>query len=91
MAICVYCALSANNLEEGIITAVNITGDSDSTGAITGNLLGAMAGASEIPPRWLAQLELRDVIETVAQDLILLPLAHLQEGKEQYLRRYPPG
>jgi ADP-ribosyl-[dinitrogen reductase] hydrolase len=90
LAISLYCALSANNLEEGIVTAVNITGDSDSTGAITGNLLGAMAGASVIPTRWLAQLELRDVIETIAQDLILLPLANLQEIRENYLLRYPP-
>ena len=91
LAISVYCALSASSLEEGIISAVNITGDSDSTGAITGNLLGAMAGATVIPQRWLAQLELRDVIETVAQDLILLPLADLQQDGGEYLRRYPPG
>lgn len=89
LAISVYCALTASNLEEGIVTAVNITGDSDSTGAIAGNLLGAMAGAAVIPQRWLAQLELRDVIETVAQDLILLPLANLQQAGDEYLRRYP--
>lgn len=91
LAISIYCALAAKNLEEGVVTAVNITGDSDSTGAITGNLLGAMAGASAIPARWLAQLELRDVIETMAQDLILLPLADLQQVRENYLLRYPPG
>lgn len=88
LAISVYCALTASSLEEGIVTAVNITGDSDSTGAITGNLLGAMAGATVIPQRWLAQLELRGVIATMAQDLILLPLA---EAGDEYLRRYPPG
>lgn len=91
LAISVYCALMAGNLEEGIITAVNITGDSDSTGAITGNLLGAIYGASVVPSRWLEQLELRDVIETVAQDLILLPLADVRNAEwKEYLRRYPP-
>jgi ADP-ribosylglycohydrolase len=91
LAISVYCALMAINLEEGIVTAVNITGDSDSTGAITGNLLGAMHGAGLIPLRWLDQLELRDVIETVAQDLIVLPLADLQNiGGAEYLLQYPP-
>ena len=89
LAISLYCALTASNLEEGIVTAVNITGDSDSTGAITGNLLGAMAGAAVIPQRWLVQLELHDVIEAVAQDLILLPLADMQHGGADYLRRYP--
>ena len=49
--------------------AVNITGDSDSTGAITGNLMGAMNGLHEIPKRWLEPLELREVITTLAEDL----------------------
>jgi ADP-ribosylglycohydrolase len=89
LAISAYCALTASNLEEGIVTAVNITGDSDSTGAIAGNLLGAMVGAAAIPQRWLSQLELHDVIATVAQDLIMLPLADLQHGGFDYLRRYP--
>lgn len=91
LAISIYCALMASSLEEGIITAVNITGDSDSTGAITGNLLGALYGASVVPSRWLDQLELRGIIEDVARDLILLPLADLQgSAGVDYLRRYPP-
>jgi transposase-like protein len=44
LAISVYCALVARDLEHGIIMAVNHDGDSDSTGAIAGNLLGAMHG-----------------------------------------------
>ena len=88
LAISIYCALTAKNLEEGIVTAVNITGDSDSTGAITGNILGAMAGVAAIPSRWLAQLELREVIQIVAQDLVLLPHAKLLDVGDERLRRY---
>jgi ADP-ribosylglycohydrolase len=69
LAIALFCALRAENLEEGLIMAVNITGDSDSTGAITGNLLGVSLGIHEIPERWLAPLELRDVITEMADDL----------------------
>lgn len=69
LAIAVFCALRAGSLEEGIIMAVNIDGDSDSTGAMTGNLLGIMHGTAVIPPRWLDALELRDTIQTVADDL----------------------
>lgn len=71
LAIAVYCALTAATLEEGVVNAVNITGDSDSTGAMAGQLLGALHGAAAIPPRWLAPLELRAVIETVARDLVM--------------------
>jgi hypothetical protein len=49
--------------------AVNHDGDSDSTGAITGNLLGAMLGVKSIPKAWLESLELRDTIAEIAEDL----------------------
>jgi ADP-ribosylglycohydrolase len=49
LAIAVFCALRSKDLEEGIFMAVNITGDSDSTGSIAGNILGAMYGCSSIP------------------------------------------
>ena len=57
LAMGVYCALGAGDFEDGVILAVNHGGDSDSTGSITGNLLGAAAGADAIPDRWLAPLE----------------------------------
>ncbi|MDX5327225.1 MAG: ADP-ribosylglycohydrolase family protein [Marinobacter sp.] len=59
----------AKTFEQGVVLAVNHDGDSDSTGAITGNVLGAMHGTDVIPQRWLEPLELRGVIEAVASDL----------------------
>ncbi|MFN8027118.1 MAG: ADP-ribosylglycohydrolase family protein [Acidimicrobiia bacterium] len=41
LAIGVYCALVATDLRAGLLLAVNHSGDSDSTGSIAGNLLGA--------------------------------------------------
>jgi ADP-ribosylglycohydrolase len=69
VAIGVYCALVARDFAHGVLLAVNHGGDSDSTGAITGNLLGLVAGERGIPAGWLEALELRDVIATVADDL----------------------
>ena len=69
LAIALFCALRAKSLEEGIVMAVNITGDSDSTGSIAGNILGAMVGMDKIPARWLEPLELKDVILELADDL----------------------
>jgi ADP-ribosylglycohydrolase len=69
LAISVYCALEAKSFEQAIVMAVNHDGDSDSTGAITGNILGAMYGTGVIPQRWLKPLELREVIEAIASDL----------------------
>ena len=69
LAIAVYCALTARDFADGVLLSVNHSGDSDSTGAHTGNLLGAQLGHAAIPPRWLAELELRDAIERLANDL----------------------
>jgi ADP-ribosylglycohydrolase len=95
LAISVYCALVARNFKEGVIMAVNHDGDSDSTGAITGNLLGAMHGVKVIPKQWLEQLELRDVITELANDLFEFPNWGLythyedQELVDKIWQKYP--
>jgi ADP-ribosyl-[dinitrogen reductase] hydrolase len=96
LAIGVYCALVAKDFEDGIILAVNHSGDSDSTGSITGNLLGAAAGAEPIPDRWLAPLELRSTVEAIADDLAAFPEWQLRsqgdaEERAFYASRYPAG
>ena len=41
------------------------------TGAITGNILGALHGVEAVPEKWLTRLELRDTIAEVAEDLLI--------------------
>ncbi|MGE6384750.1 ADP-ribosylglycohydrolase family protein [Pseudomonas sp. NPDC078416] len=73
LAIGVWCALSARDLEEGVIMSVNHDGNSDSTGAIAGHLLGIQFGSAAIPSRWYERLELRAVIERMAKDIERVP------------------
>jgi len=63
LAIAVYCAITAKSFRQGVIHAVNHDGDSDSTGAICGNILGALYGVQAIPAEWRDNLELRGFIE----------------------------
>lgn len=92
LAISLYSALVAKTYEEGVILAVNHGGDSDSTGSITGNLLGAKFGDASIPSRWLEALELREAISQVADDLRDFPTWKVDddtpEGK-RHRERYP--
>lgn len=45
LAIAVYCALKyPTDFEKGLIAAMNHKGDSDSTGAVAGNIIGANPG-----------------------------------------------
>ncbi len=70
LAIAIYCCLKyPDDFSRAVIAAVNHSGDSDSTGAITGNIMGAWLGYEKVDPVWLKDLELRGVIEEVAADL----------------------
>lgn len=70
VAIAIYCTLTHfENFERAMIAAVNHAGDSDSTGGVTGNLLGAATGYDAIPQFYKDDLELHDVILHIADDL----------------------
>ncbi len=70
LAIGIYCSLVAgDDFRKGVLLSVNHSGDSDSTGSITGNILGALHGIDNIPEDWQANLELNDLIEETAGDL----------------------
>lgn len=92
LGIAIWCVLMTSSFEEGLVMAVNHGGDSDSTGSIAGNLLGLMYGLDAIPARWLMELELRDVVETISRDLIDVPSQCLQQGEDvsdDIMERYP--
>ncbi|MEU8899441.1 ADP-ribosylglycohydrolase family protein [Nocardia sp. NPDC048505] len=74
LAIAVYCALRAGETKDvraALLLSVNHSGDSDSTGAVAGNLLGAVHGLNALPLDWVAEVEGRDVILQVADDLVV--------------------
>jgi ADP-ribosylglycohydrolase len=68
LAIAACCVLATPAPAATLLAAVNHSGDSDSTGSIAGNLLGAASGPSAIPSDWLDALEGREVVQQVADD-----------------------
>lgn len=70
LAIALYCTLKHfDSFEDAMIAAVNHGGDSDSTGAVTGNILGAAIGYEAIPQYYKDDLEMHDLILHMADDL----------------------
>lgn len=63
----------ATSFEEAVLAAVNLGDDSDTVGAVTGQLAGARYGVEAIPPRWLDVLVERERLERLADDLLALP------------------
>ena len=81
-----------------ISAALNHDGDSDSTEAITGNIIGAYVGFSGISDKWTRNLELKDIIMEIADDLFN-DCRISEYGKEKnpeweekyFCNRYPHG
>lgn len=97
LAIAVYCALvpleePPDRLEERVrrrlLLAVNHSGDSDSTGSITGQILGARHGVDALPADLLSCVESKDLIETLAVDLQMLE-SEPPGRHEAWWNRYP--
>ena len=84
IAISVYCALkSSDNFEKALLMSVNHDGDSDSTGAIVGNILGTYLGEDGIPDKWKNSVELSSELRQIALDLYSKP-AEIGNAKARY-------
>jgi ADP-ribosylglycohydrolase len=76
LAMAIYTALAAESaggtpkqiVERGLCAAVNHSGDSDATGAMCGNLLGARYGYQGIPEAWAGKCEIAGPVWELAHD-----------------------
>lgn len=102
-AVALFCAVRhINSPEQAIIASVNHDGDSDSTGSVTGNIMGAIYGYNYIKERNLLcpegceieqTLELANIILTIADDLTTSCIIneydyHDTTEKQQWFDRY---
>jgi len=62
----IWCLLNTNNYKDAVLKAVNLGQDTDTTGAVTGGLVGLLYGYDSIPKHWLSQLARKDDIENLA-------------------------
>ena len=87
LAISLYCSLKfSDNFERGTLAAVNHSGDSDSTGSITGAILGTLLGVELIPGPWAQKVEGSGRITKIANDMFSI----FKSGKELSFEEYPP-
>ena len=89
LAMGVYAALAAEDVRSALLLAVNHSGDSDSTGAIAGSLLGAMHGVEALPGDLLGDVELRGLIVTLADDLVDVQSCDEESMSGRWWERYP--
>jgi ADP-ribosyl-[dinitrogen reductase] hydrolase len=64
-----YHALTADDAESAIVNAVNGGGDADTIGAVAGAIAGARFGASDLPDRWVSELDRGDDLRRLGREL----------------------
>jgi ADP-ribosyl-[dinitrogen reductase] hydrolase len=64
-----WCLNGAATFEDTVVEAINLGGDTDTLGAVAGQLAGAICGASKIPTRWLAALQSGALLTQLASRL----------------------
>ena len=73
LSVALYCLLCAEDFSSALRLAINHSGLSDSCGALTGQLLGARRGCSDIPQHFLRGLEHRELLDCLAADFLKSP------------------
>ena len=90
VAIAIFCVMRhIRDFEGCLVAAVNHDGDSDSTGAVAGNIIGTILGYTSIPNKFIKDLELHDLLVSVADDLV--GSSSETRMKERYLLHRPYG
>ena len=58
-----WCLINSDSFEEAVLKAVNLGGDTDTTGCVTGGLAGIYHGIGSIPTAWMDQIARSKEIE----------------------------
>ena len=61
---------TTNTFEDGLVAAVNLGGDSDSIGAVYGQMAGAYYGFSAIPERWIREVKTWESVDSMIEDFL---------------------
>jgi ADP-ribosyl-[dinitrogen reductase] hydrolase len=64
-----WCFWKTGSFQEAVLSAVNLGGDADTTGAVCGQIAGAYYGEEAIPAGWLSRLVMANEIRLLADRL----------------------
>ena len=90
LSISLYCSLIyENDFKNGVVYSVNHSGDCDSTGSITGNILGLINSEFSIPVNWIEKLKYSGIVFKIAEDLHTKIEGNSVESDNEWWEKYP--
>lgn len=69
-----WCFINTTTFEDAVCEAVNLCGDADTIGAITGGLAGVYYGCDNIPKRWKEKILVKDKLIEITEKIKKLEL-----------------
>lgn len=66
----IWCIFNTNNFRHAILGTINLGGDTDTIGALTGALAGIIYGFNSIPEEWLEVLQKREYLKLMYTSFI---------------------
>ncbi len=76
-----WCLLNTATFEDAVIRAVNLGGDADTTGCVTGALAGIVYGEEAIPKRWRQELPRVPEAETTITAFVAAVVHDAHDGR----------
>jgi ADP-ribosyl-[dinitrogen reductase] hydrolase len=70
----VWCLLTTTNYPDCVLKAVNLGGDTDTTGCVAGGLAGVLYGGTSIPQNWIHALARHDDLNSIFNQFADLPI-----------------
>jgi ADP-ribosylglycohydrolase len=68
----IWCMLTCTSFEETVLKAVNLGGDTDTTGTVAGGLAGAHYGLNSIPTHWKTSIAQHDDVDALFAEFLAL-------------------
>ena len=65
-----WCLLTTQNFQDCVLKAVNLGGDTDTTGCVAGGLAGVAYGMKSIPAEWIGQLARKEDLDCLFHEFV---------------------
>ena len=88
MAMALHVVYHTKHFDDAIIKVVNLRGDSDSVGAVVGQIAGAYYGLSQIPTNWIKTVSKWDKYEIATRGYILCQINKKQTTSTSITPQY---
>ena len=63
--------LNTNSYKQAIVGAINLGGDTNTIGALTGSIAGVIYGVDEIPNEWIDDIRSKEIVNNIILNLVM--------------------